>query len=507
MPSCESVTPDRPGAEATLVPPGGVPFAQRGESTTRGAILLSAAHASVLVSNAAVRIAAGRALSVEWYGRLVIVLLVLTWARSVVGSVVLPGLEKAVSEDERRLRQGLGLALRWYAPAVLLATVALLLASRPLSAWLGDPLMVPLFWIAAFQVPFIGLVCAGQRLLSGMRRFMASASVKASYACLGAVATLAFLYLGFGARGAVFGVFVGVAAAGLLAAFLLGRENRRIPSVHYGPLARRVRYWTTVSVPTTLVFAALMTADMWLVKGMVDDPRAAGIYGVAYSLSRLPLFMLYGLAGAVFPRVSMEVAGGRAERAGAAATEALRFLLILFLPVCAVMAGSAREIAVFLFSSRYADSALPLLILAPGIALAALMHMGFQFVAASDRPGTRLAALVGLLACGLGLNWLLIPRWGTAGAAAASSATFALGAAVALLLGRRWVPFRMPPMTLLRCGLGGGLVFAVARLWPTDGPLLLVKLALLGLLYGGVVLASRETTVRELLGAARRVWR
>ena len=82
-------------------------------SATRGTVLLSIGQATRLFSGAALYIIAGRLLPADAFGRFAVVFITLSWAGVVLESVVLPGLQKAVSEDERRLRPALWFALKW----------------------------------------------------------------------------------------------------------------------------------------------------------------------------------------------------------------------------------------------------------------------------------------------------------------------------------------------------------------------------------------------------------
>ena len=63
---------------------------------------MSAAHAALLFANAAVFVVAGRMLPAGDYGRFMVAFLMLSWINCVVGSTILPGLKKIVSEDAGR---------------------------------------------------------------------------------------------------------------------------------------------------------------------------------------------------------------------------------------------------------------------------------------------------------------------------------------------------------------------------------------------------------------------
>jgi O-antigen/teichoic acid export membrane protein len=307
--------------------------------------------------------------------------------------------------------------------------------------------------------------------------------------------------------GAVVGLAGGAAAAGGLAVVLLARATARSPRRAYPPMLHRATSWTAVTVPLAVGRTTLLAIDMWLVKAMIDDPAAAGTYAAAYTLSRLPHFVSQGLASAVFPRVSGLLAEGRAAAARAVAVQAMRVVLIVFVPLCFVVAGSAEPIIVLLFSRRFAAAATPLVVLMAALSCSAALMLLSELLAAADRPGVRTAVVVALVPVSAALNVVLIARYGFNGAAAASLATFALGllAAAAAV----WVHLRAAPplITALRCAAAGALVYLAGRFWPAAGWAVVAKAALqvLGCL---ALLAAcgelRRADVRSVLGVARR---
>jgi len=462
---------------------GAIPAARAPESATRGTILLSAGRAATAVSSTAIYIVAGRALLIEAYGRFVIVFVALMWMGVVTQSLVLPGLRKIVSEDAGRLPAALSFALRWHSAVALVLSLAVCVSAPALSRLFADPELTLLLLLVGLQVPLVSTVKLAFHLLVGVRHYSWAACVLVVNALGRALGTCLLLLLGFGAAAAVGGLFAGsVAAAGASGALLL-KERRHLPLLPYPPMARRTMYWSSVSFPTMIALATLMTIDMWLVKGIVQDHEAAGIYAVAYAVSRFPMFIVFGLNGAVFPRVSAELTQGDAKAARRVASEAMRFLLVLFAPICAILAASSSEIISFTVTQRYAEAAQPLAVLGPAIYCAAQMHLACQLLAAANRPGTRLILMLGLLPLAVASNVALIPRLGILGAASASLVTFGVGAAAGTALAYRLLGAAPRLRTILHCALGGAIVYAVSSVWAVSGRLLLGKLGVLGLLY------------------------
>lgn len=105
---------------------------------------------------------------------------------------------------------------------------------------------------------------------------------------------------------------------------------------------------------------------------------------------------------------------------------------------------------------------------------------------------------VGALALDAALCAGLIPRYGTAGAAAASSAAMlAALCAAGIYLRARFGPC-LPVRSAVRVGAAGALVHALSRLLPASGPALVAKFALLCPLYLLALLLLREADARDL---------
>jgi O-antigen/teichoic acid export membrane protein len=468
-------------------------------AATRGTLLLSIGQAARVISGAVLYIVAGRLLPADEFGRFAVVFVGLSWAGVVLESVILPGLQKVVSEDERRLRPAIGFALRWYVPAALAFGVAGCAAAPTMAALLGDRRLTPLLLLAAAQLPLLGVVKLVADLLVGVQRYAASSAVRVIYNVLRTLAGCLLLALGAGAAGAVAGLGGGTLLAAAASAALLLMTAGRLPSVACPEMGRRAAYWTSVWLPAEAAYAVLMTLDVWLVKALMHDPAAAGDYAAAYSLSRMPMFLAFGLGGAVFPRASAEIARGDAEAARAVAAQAMRFLLIVFAPCCAFFTASAPQAVGFLYSARYASAGPSVAILGPALFGVAQMNLACMLLAAADRPARRLQLTLAVLAVAAACNFAFIPALGIEGAALACLVAYGVGAALGMFLVYRVLHATLPLRSVVRCGLAGALVYAAARSWPGGGWTVLVEVGALGMLYLAALFVLRELRMGDAM--------
>jgi O-antigen/teichoic acid export membrane protein len=97
------------------------------------------------------------------------------------------------------------------------------------------------------------------------------------------------------------------------------------------------------------------------------------------------------------------------------------------------------------------------------------------------------------------LNLILIPRFGVLGAAWATAASFALGLAASILIGRTVMRLPIPWEALIRCGAACAVMAGVVSLIPAvGGPVeLIAKAAIGGAVYAAVALTVNAAGVRD----------
>ncbi len=205
------------------------PTPKRAGSAARGTVLLSIGQVTRSFSGAALYIIAGRLLPADAFGRFAVVFITLSWAGVVLESIVLPGLQKAVSEDERRLRPALWFALRWYVPAALAFGAAGCAAAPALAVLLEDRRLTLLFVLAAAQLPLLGVVKLASNLLAGIQHYVAAAVVRIVYNTPEDGGRVLLLLSGRGRQGAVAGLGAGTLLAAVASTVLLLATARRLP--------------------------------------------------------------------------------------------------------------------------------------------------------------------------------------------------------------------------------------------------------------------------------------
>jgi stage V sporulation protein B len=467
----------------------------------QGVIFLSVASFIALLGGYIFHIIAARWLLTDDYGRLVLILSIITWAENINGAL-LAGPVKAISEDHRRFHAAFSMAKKWFLPSGAIGGVLLFAATPFIAAGFHDQALIGLLILAAIEIPLTALLRLAVRYSIAMRLYGLASAINCVYSISRIALGCSLILIGLGAIGAVAGQVAGTALAAGIGLVLLIGATRRLPVTKYPQMLSRSISWAGYSLTYSLGVSTLLAMDMWCVKGLIPDPAQAGFYGAAFALARTPKFIMDAVAGAVFPRISQALAQAKKTLAAGVTEESLRFLLIVMIPLCVLVGESSTEIVTFLFSERYTQAGTALAILMAAISIYACFQLMLSIIEAADHPGLRTAFTIGLVPVALIFNFLFIPRYGINGAALATLVSMALGALAVIPAVLHYTGARLPVWTIIRCIIAGGIAYAGAMIWPAEGWVLVPKLAVLGMVYILILFISGELGGKDIQSVA-----
>jgi O-antigen/teichoic acid export membrane protein len=205
------------------------------------------------------------------------------------------------------------------------------------------------------------------------------------------------------------------------------------------------------------------------------------------------------------PSIARALGAGEREAAGRLVIGTMRFMAVLVLPVCALVAANAAEAMQLLFSDEYLSGAsfLVLLVFAQGLGFTLVSAMLAILIGAG---ASRVAAqrIYIALAMAIALNLILIPLIGAMGSALAAlfsfvTAGFLLARLVRQHLGvlLEWRATLLALLVSMAAGIAGWLI-------PAAGWMLLVEIVGLGLAYLGIVWAMGLFSLADLAQLRRR---
>ena len=347
-----------------------------------------------------------------------------------------------------------------------------------------------LFRIAALDIPFYGLYACLVNILNGRRQFTITGLVSGAY---GFTRVFGIIVLLMTDTLTIKGALIVNIAASVVGLVLLIRPAGMM---QYRPSLVAKAGIIALAVPIAIGdfgFQMLLGIDLWLLNGLGTSIPAdvKGDYVAALSLARLPSVIVFVLTAVLVPSIARALSGDDRAMAGRLVLGTTRFLMLIVLPVCALVATSAWDLMTLLFSADYEPGARYL------VPLVFAQGLGYTFVGVFQAiligAGAALVAarrMYVALAVAIIANLLLIPSLGAIGAAIAAL----ISSAVAMMLTGLAVRQRVGVLLELRSALLAPLLSVAVGLagWfiPTTGLMVLVEFAGLAVAYLVIIWAT-----------------
>lgn len=460
-----------------------------------------AAEALVVPTGILVAALVTRTLGASGYGLFTLALAIVLATENVLGSLFGRATVKLVSEASDP-RPAAAAASRLYFALGLVAMLLLWAAAEPLARLFEAPRFAVLLRIAALDLPAAALARSLRDTLIGLGRFDRRARAAAvrwsSRLVLIAVALLA----GLGVEGAL----AACVGATLLEALASRTGLGLLTASTAGfPLSRLLAY----SLPLFLygigvsLFARL---DLFALKSLGFDAAAVGLYAAAANAAGSFQFGAVVLSPLLLSTLSRRLADGRLREARTLVRDALRFALVA-IPFAAIAAGAAPELLRLVYGAGF-ESAAPVMRLlmvaaaahvVTGVAVGAIVAAGHTWRIAALGALPPLVALAGYV--------LAIPRFGSLGAAAVSTAVAVATAAATLALVAAAWEVLPPAATALRAVLVAVPLVVIALLWQPSALGTLLEVAVLGAAAALLLAAAGELDGIELQRVAAGVRR
>jgi O-antigen/teichoic acid export membrane protein len=354
---------------------------------------------------------------------------------------------------------------------------------------------------------FVGnLFTAIQGVYYGRRQESVAERVGVLWQVLYAGLALSLAVVGFGLTG----VFAGYVAATAVAAVLLGarlvRDVDVAPGAVLGALraqGRPVAAFGAVQTVGSLAGILLHRTDILLVnafRGVTDS----GIYRAALLPAEVVWFVPFVIQLSLLQNASDHWSRGDVDSINADTATSFKYAFLALTLFGVGLFGLAEEFAVVYFGPAYADAARPLRLLLVG---AFLFGVSRAFTPTLKATGynvpVEVVTVVGLIV-NLGLNLLLIPRFGITGAAVGTAVSYGAMLAGSLAVWSR-TPFGFPSLREVARLTGVLVGFAVPYLlvlgWLPFGPVgtILTGAAVGGVLFLVVVVATGVVTRSEVV--------
>ena len=396
----------------------------------------------------------------------------------------------------------------WIVPDVItIRTILsiLMIIGNTLAAWLlGRPpefvigIFIASFGLVlyAFQGPLDGLLIAKERLdYSSLFNIL----YQITFVVIGTLA----LYTGKGYIGLLIATLVGIFVKGL-AAFIMIRKSIKVH--FFKPNITRWKNIIKESLPFGFIGIIGEFTDRFAIVFMsfVLTFSAVGYYNVSLNLILSVMLIAQSLALAIFPSIVKEYNSGRGSIQNTV-QRAMRFLLLLSLPMAIGGFILAELIIITLYGDEFREAIVPFKIMVWALPLMYLAEiLGRAIIAMHlERREATYSAISALITIGLSL--LLIPRLGVVGAAWGLVIKNFINIMLSVyILGRKMV-FEDNIIPLARVFLAGsvmGIILYLSLEMPAfktmnDKLTLLILISLGTLVYGILAFSTRAISPGE----------
>gem|GEM_PF-1619659 len=399
-----------------------LPNPERPGQVRIGATWLLLAQGIFLITSYALHVILGRRLGPVEYGLFGIVLYTSNMVRTFVASGLPMAVGRYVSAERQQAESVYRAGFRLQALMGLGISLPLFLFADPLAGILGDPALAPLFRIVSPIVIFYGLFFLVIQYWNGLQKYRIQSLLMSIYYSLRLVLVVAPAVLGWHVAGAVGGLMFTSVVTGILAMAVRRPQGENDPF----PQSRLIAFATPL-VLASVVQALLIDLDIMFVKRLVPATAASGWYTSAKALAQIILFAFMALSNALYPAVSNAWAAGDTARLRRYVEQSNRWLLLTVIPLAVITGWQAEGLLNLVYGDRYLEAAPALrwLMVSFGLLSAFIIHK--TIITGCGFP--RLAGIltVMLLPLYVVLQLVFIPRWGLAGAAAATAVSFGVG--------------------------------------------------------------------------------
>jgi O-antigen/teichoic acid export membrane protein len=471
-----------------------VPDDDAQERAQRGTRQFLLARVCVVISGYMATAILTRKLGPTNYGIYGVVMSQLLWLEMLTNAGVSGAIAKLMADNHHEHRQ-----IECSAQTLLLGVSGLLFglcwfvapqAARLMRIPNGDVL----FRIAILDLPFAAVFVSYDGILNGRRQFGTLARAYMVYGVTKLAGVVALIGLGFSIERVLvtFVLSTCIVCAGLIV--LYQPRGAR-------PTGRIVGQIATITAPIALYLVSgqvLLNLDLWSLKALWEGSGdVVGHYVASMNLSKILMVIPGAQAGVVFTSVAWAVASRDTARARLHIQDATRFAVIIATAAWVILGLNGSEVLSLLYSGAYADGQRFLRLQLAGLGLFALLDAFSQALMAAGRQWCVVGGVVLTVPLVWLSNYILIPRIGPLGAATSMLFGLVIGTALIGMMAYRQFGPLVRLSTLLRLLAAIGVVGVLSAASPVQGPVVLVKLVILGAVYLVVLYMLGEITSKD----------
>jgi O-antigen/teichoic acid export membrane protein len=378
-----------------------------------------------------------------------------------------------------------------------LCVAGIIVATAPwIAALLHEPVLADYLRLLSIDIVLFIMAHAYRSVLIGMGNFRRRALAGGAKWVARMVLICVLVLSGFGIQGAIWGSIGASLVELVLAAWRTGVSLWRPSSVSPAALWR-------LAAPLGIAALSLRLfdrLDLFLLKFLGASAADAGIYGAAQNLTIVANIVTVSASPLLLSTMTRALREGDRPTAEATARTFMR-LLLMALPGAFLAAGCSGEVVRIIFGPGFLGAG-PLLAI---LIFAAFALMWFSLMTAvlvaEDMHHWIVVMSASMIPAAAVVHLVVIPRWGSAGAASGTTAIATLAALVSSITVWRVSRLSPPFETLWRSMAVGGILITAGWTWQAQGGWIWMKLATLVLAAPFLLAALGEFRRVELRAA------
>lgn len=290
-------------------------------------------------------------------------------------------------------------------------------------------MLSPVFPFALIAGVFLGL-------LNGLRKMGKHGTARIFQSALMISITAFLLSCGLGIRGAVSGIVLSSVGYCLLLAWF-SRNDFTMTLQRFGTTAKKVLKFGSQILGASAINLINVRADTIFI-GYFLTASAVGQYTVAVELGEFFWLIPNAVQTITYPATSEYWSRKNYRALQKMIDKSMKYTSLILLPIALGVGVFADHIVSFIFGEGFTEAVLPLRILIIGTALQGATVRAFGgSLTGAGRPDISLRLVIISASANIVLNYLLIPRFGIAGAAATTTFSLLLSTTLGLLYVRK----------------------------------------------------------------------
>jgi O-antigen/teichoic acid export membrane protein len=404
--------------------------------------------------------------------------------------------------DKEKIRQGFfSLLITIFSWSSLAALALFLLAAPVAKSLFGGKEATNIVQLSALILPFFSVNYLFLFFFRAFRKMNLFAFLMLAQGFGEVALAVGLIFAGWGIFGAIVAIlFTHVLTQLAMLSMIVKQIGLTLPSrASFAKMKDYLRF-DLPFVPSNFAWWIANTSDRYII-AIFLGVASTGVYSAAYSLGSIVTVYMSPLNMVLVPTLAYLYDSNRVEDVKIHLSYSLKYFLLLAIPSAAGLCLLAKPILQILGTPEFASGGS---IVVPFVVAAMLLH-GCQGIVMQPISLVKRTGIVGIAwaiaaALNLGLNLVLVPRFGIIAAAITTLVSFAVAIGITCYAAFKYLKFDIDWVFILKSSLATGVMCGVVLLFNPAGLLdLLVVVAVGAIVYFLAIYVMRGIGSREIL--------